>query len=258
MLRAALLLLMSMTAARAVDWKALKPQGYVSDFANVVDAGSKADLEKYCDSVKQSTGAELALVTVSSLEGEPIEDVANDLFRSFGVGQKGKDEGVLLLLVINDRRSRLEVGHGLEAVLPDGFDGTVLVGMRPSLKQGMYGEALSAAAQTIGAAIAQAKGVTITAAPPVRRVPAERGTGIPFPLIIGGLVLFFLLMRAGRGGGGGGGLLTGMLLGNLMGGGFGGRGGGGFGGFDSGGGGGGGFGGFGGGDSGGGGASSSW
>src|SRR6266852_7451356 len=103
-----------------VDWKALKPQGYVSDFAGVIDAASKAELENYCTRVEQQTGAEIALVTIQSLSQEPIEDVANTIFRAWGVGKKGKDEGILLLLSISDRRSRLEVGYGLEPILPDG------------------------------------------------------------------------------------------------------------------------------------------
>ena len=97
-------------AAGAVDWKTLKPQGYVSDYAGVVDAASRARLETYCGAVERSTGAQIALVLIPSLEGEPIEDVANTIFRQWGVGQKGKDEGILLLLATRDRRSRLEVG----------------------------------------------------------------------------------------------------------------------------------------------------
>ena len=93
-----------------VDWAALKPQGYVSDFANVIDAQSKTELEAYCTRVEQQTGAQMALVTVESLSGEPVEDVANTIFRAWGVGKKGKDEGIMLLLSeIGDRRDRLEV-----------------------------------------------------------------------------------------------------------------------------------------------------
>ncbi len=241
---------------QAVDWKALKPQGYVSDFAGVLDADSKAALEQYCAMVEKSTGVQMALVTVKSLEGEPIEDVANDIFHSFGVGKKGKDDGVMLLLAIDDHRSRLEVGGGLGGVLPDAMDGLVLESMRPALRQGQYGPALIAAADTIGATIAKAKGVTLATGLPSPRTYQPRDSGgIPWPMILGGIVLLLFLMRAGSGRGGGG-FLTGMLLGNLLGGGGGYRGGGG--GFGGGDGGGGGFGGFGGGDSGGGGASGSW
>jgi uncharacterized protein len=251
--------------AYGVDWKALKPQGYVSDFAGVVDASSKAALERYCAAVEKSTGVQMAFVTVKSLEGEPVEDVANDIFRGFGVGQKNKDNGVLLLLSIDDHRSRLEVGGGLGDVLPDGLDGMLLNEMKPALRSGQYGQAMLEAAQTIGSTIAKAKGVSIQSDMPQRVQRRGSTTTFPWQVILGGIVLLVLLSRAGRGGGfgrggGGSGFLTGMLLGNLLGGGgrsYGGGGGGGFGGFDSGGSGGG-FGGFGGGDSAGGGASSDW
>ena len=244
-------------ALHAADWKALKPEGYLSDFAHVIDPRAKSALEEYAGEVERSTGAQMAFVTVQTLDGEPIEDVANDLFRGFGIGQKKQDNGVLLLLVIGDRRSRLEIGHGLEPILPDGLDGMVLVNMRPALRAGQYGEAMLAAAQTIGGIIAKDKGVTITTQMPQRRVREHPARSIPWPLILGAIVLFGLFTRGGFGGGGTG-FLSGMLLGSMM---SGGRrrdyGGGGWGGFgsDSGGGG---FGGFGGGDSGGGGASSDW
>jgi uncharacterized protein len=241
--------------AFAVDWKALKPEGYVSDFARVIDARSKSALEQYAARVEQATGVQMALVTLPTLEGEPIEDVANTIFRAWGVGHKGKNDGIMLLLSVRDRRSRLEVGYDLEPILPDGLAGSILRDMRPALRQGQYGEAMMAAAQTIGTAVAKAKNVSLDAQLPRRRRPTS--TSIPWPVILGGIFLLFWLMRSGgrRGGGGGGGLLTGLLLGNLMSrSGYSGRGGGGFGGFDWGGG----FGGFGGGDSGGGGASSDW
>jgi uncharacterized protein len=254
LLRACAVFFCFLGLAHAVDWKSLKPQGYVSDFARVVDPQSRQALEQYCARVEQVTGAQMALVTIPTLEGEPIEDVANTIFRAWGVGQKGKNEGILMLLVVRDRRSRLEVGYGLEPILPDGLAGGILREMRPALRQGQYGDAMMAAAQTIGSTIAQAKNVPLDAQLPRRVRPSSRDS-IPWPLLLFGLLMVIWLLRsAGRGGGGG--LLTGLILGNLMGrGGFGGgRSGGGFGGFDSGGG----FGGFGGGDSGGGGASGGW
>ncbi|MFY9725325.1 MAG: TPM domain-containing protein [Bryobacteraceae bacterium] len=258
-LRAGLALVACAASGWAVDWTTLHPQGYVSDFAAVVPDSDRATLDAYCGMVEHSTGAQMALVTIPSLEGEPIEDVANTIFRAWGVGQKGKDEGILMLLVIRDRRSRLEVGYGLEPILPDGLSGSILRQMRPALRQGDYGDGMLAAAETIGSAIAQAKHVTLTAGPPRRYRPSESDS-IPWPLIFGGIGLLFWLLRAGAprgyGGFGGGGILPALILGNLMGRStWGSRGGGGFGGFDSGDGG---FGGFGGGDSGGGGASSDW
>ncbi len=257
-LRLCVLLALGACAAHAVEWKNLKPQGYVSDFARVIDAGSKERLETYCAMVERSTGAQIALVTIPSLENEPIEDVANTIFRAWGVGQKGKDEGILLLLAIRDRRSRLEIGYGLEPILPDGLDGSILREMRPALRQQRYGEAMLAAADTLGNTIAAAKHVALTA-PLERRTRPAPVDSIPWPMVLGGLFLLFWLMRSGgpRGysGGGGGGFLPGLILGSMMGrSSWGSRGSGGFGGYDSGDG----FGGFGGGDSGGGGASSDW
>jgi uncharacterized protein len=240
------------SAALPVDFAALKPEGYVSDFARVVDPTSRAELERYCRRVEDATGAQLAFVTLDTLAGEPIEDVANSIYRRWGVGRKGTNEGALLLLVVGDKRTRLEVGYGLEPFLPDGFSGSILREMRPALRQGLYGEALLAAAQTIGVRVASAKGVELNAAP-ARRHATRREQHIPWWVVLGGIAVLFWLLSAG--GSGPGGLLAGMLLGNMMGRGMGsGRGGGGFGGYDSGDS----FGGFGGGDSGGGGASSDW
>jgi uncharacterized protein len=249
------------SAAWAVDWKALRPQGYVSDFAGVIDAASKAELERYSAAVEHATGVQMALVTISSLEGEPIEDVANTIARGWGVGQKGKNEGLLLLLAIRDHGTRLEIGYGLEPILPDGLAGSTLREMRPALRQEHFGEAFKAAAETLGNAIAAAKHVSLDSSLQ-RNIRPGTSDGFPWILVGGGVVLLLLLWRAGgprRRGGlagpSGGGFLPWMILGNSVGRStWGGRGSGGFGGYDSGDG----FAGFGGGDFGGGGASSDW
>ena len=264
-MRVCFLLGLCASTGSAVDWKAYQPQGYVSDFARVLDPSSKSRLEAYCAALQQATGAQIALVTVPSLENEPVEDVANTLFRAWGIGQKGKNDGVLLLLAIRDRRNRLEIGYGLEPILPDGFSGSVLRQMRPALRQSAYGEAFMAAAETLGAAIAKARNVSFTETLP-RTIPAGSDNSIPPVFLIGGFFLLIFLfrlvayfLRAHRGGPGGphdgGGFLSAMLLGSMLSGGSNGSASGGFGGSDSSDGG---FGGFGGGDSGGGGASSDW
>src|SRR6202161_382375 len=166
-------LLCLLAPALAVDWKALKPQGYVSDFAGVVDAQSKAAIESYAAAVKQATGAELAFVTVQSVQGEPIEDVANDLFHAWGIGRKGEDDGALVLLAIADRKSRLEVGGGLGGAVPDGMAGLLLDDMRPALRQSQYGDAMLSAAVRLGSTIAQAKNVQIAEPTITNRVPRE-------------------------------------------------------------------------------------
>ena len=257
----------SAVLAFAVDWKTLRPEGYLSDFAHVVDATDRAELEDYASRVQQATGVQLAFVTLPSLQGEPIEDVTNDIFHAWGVGRKKEDDGAMVLLSVGDRKSRLEVGGGLGGIIPDGMAGMLLDDMRPALRQREYGAALLMAAQRLGSTIAASKNVTV-AAPAIRhRVSPTTHDSIPWPLIFIGIFILMLILRRGGGGryyggGGGGGFWSGLLLGQLLNSGRGnswggGRDGGGFGGFDSGGSGGG-FGGFGGGDSGGGGASSDW
>jgi uncharacterized protein len=259
------LLLAFALSAFALDTSKLKPSGYVNDFAKALDPAGKAQIEAFCTSLEQTTGVQMAIVTVDTLDDEPVEDVGNRLFREWGIGKKGKDNGVLMLFAIKDHKSSVELGYGIEPIISDGDAGTILRGIRPILRQGNYSGALLAAAQQIGSQIATAQGVEL---PGVQHRPIQRGRppaphqSIPLPLIIIGFVvilwLFSKLSGGGRGGfgGGGTGFLTGMILGNMMGRGGSGWGGGGFGGGGSGGGGG--FGGFGGGDSGGGGASSDW
>jgi len=251
-------------AASAADFTALEAQGFVSDYARALDAGSRRALEDYCRRIQAATGAELAIVILPSLQGEPVEDVANAMFRAWGVGQKSSNRGVMLLLALAERRSRLEVGYGLEPDLPDGSAGEILRAMRPALRENRLGEALLVAAERIGGRIASARGLSLDPAP----VPPHRRAreSVPWPLLLGGLAVLVLALsgaagaaRAGRRAGPWGGgmdLATGMLMGALLGRrqGYGGHGRGGFGGYDSGDS----FGGFGGGDSGGGGASSSW
>jgi uncharacterized protein len=256
-LKASLCLAILAVSLLALDLNSLKPQGYVSDFSHVLTPQARAQLEAYCGRVEQVTGVQMAIVTIDSLDGQPVEDVANALYRKWGIGKKGKDEGILLLVAIKDHKDRVEVGYGLEPILPDGFEGGVLRQARPLLRQGAYGQALFSAAAEMGSRIAAAKGVSLDTSLRPRRSAPSSGPHIPF-IFIAIVVLVLLSLLSRRGGGGGGGFLIGMILGNLLGGGGRSGGWGGGGGFGGGSGGGGGFGGFGGGDSGGGGASSDW
>jgi uncharacterized protein len=251
----------------AVDVNSLpKPTGYVSDLAYVLSPAEKEQLEGFCSRVEQQLGVQFALVTIDTVGDQPIEDFAIQLARKWGVGDRKTNQGVLLLLAIRDRKSDIETGRGIEPYLTDGFSGSILRSIRPQLRANDYGAALLTAAQSMAQQIAQGKGIAFSndgseSQEQPQSVPVRHRGGIPGPLLLIGIFfLFWLLSRASRGGrGGGGSFLTGMLLGNLLGGGRRSGGdwgsGGGFGGNS---GGGGGFGGFGGGDFGGGGANSSW
>ena len=271
LLRAALALAVLFSAvscgelAAAEKVEQLSPQGYVNDFAGVMDAESRQRITALCQELDQKADAQLAVVTVHTLEGDAAQDFANRLFEKWGVGPKGKDRGVMVLLAVNDRKYWTEVGYGLEPILPDGKVGGFSRDMLPLLRQNQYGAALLQISSQIASTIAEDRGVILTqSGPPAAEAPAPSFYGIPpallnlllLLLIFGGWrVLAFLFAlgaltryRRGRGYRGG------WWMGPMGGWGAGGWSGGGWGGSS----GGGGFGGFGGGASGGGGAGGSW
>ena len=263
--------LLGATLAHAEDIKSIHPTGYVTDLAGVIGADKKNSLEALGTELEQKTGAQMAIVTVRSLDGESVEDYAVDLFRHLGVGGKKDNRGVLLLLAPNDRKYHIEVGYGLEPVINDARAGDAGRAMVAFLRQGDYGDAVETAAWQLAKYVADDSHVTLSGEPsvrPIRHRDNGGGSGI-FWLFVGLIILFSFLGRASggrglRGGGSGGSGLLWFLLGMMANSGRGSRGswgggwgGGGFGG-GSGGWGGGGFGGFGGGSSGGGGASGSW
>jgi uncharacterized protein len=116
-----------------------EPQGHVNDFASLLSAQGKQQLEDQLSRLEQETTIEIAVVTVNSLEGTTVEDYANRLFEKWGIGKKGKDNGVLLLVAKEERKVRIEVGYGLEAVLTDSRAGRILDNdVVPQFKQGNY------------------------------------------------------------------------------------------------------------------------
>jgi uncharacterized protein len=243
-------------AAAAEDIKKIHPTGYVTDLAGATQPDTKARLEALCTELEQTTGAQMAIVTVHSLEGQSIENYAVDLYKQLGVGSKKDNRGVLLLVSPDERKYRIEVGYGLEPVINDARAGDTGRAMVPFLRTGDYSSAIETAAWQLAKYIADDRGVTLSGQPPVRQVQhrdqGSRG-GIPIWVILGIFLLIWLVSRSSGGGRGGSGWWIWPLLAGWGGGGRGGGwGGGGFGGS------GGGFGGFGGGSSGGGGASGSW
>jgi uncharacterized protein len=252
----------------AEDTKKIHPSGYVTDLAGVIGAEAKARLESLCSEVEQKTGAQMAIVTVGSLEGESVETYAVDLFKQLGIGKKKDNRGVLLLMAPHERKYRIEVGYGLEPVINDARAGDTGRAMVPFLRQGDYSGAIETAAWQLAKYIADDSNVTLSGQPSTARNRDEgESSGFPVFWVILGLIVFFRVIgslstgHGGRGGGSGGSGWLWFLLGMLSSS-SGGRSGSGWGGggWSSGGfgGGGGGFGGFGGGSSGGGGASGSW
>jgi uncharacterized protein len=259
-------------AERVADLPA-KPTGYVSDFASVLSPEAVARINALCTQLDRSkTNAQVAVVTVKTLDGEDAADWANELENKWHMGKKGTDRGVLILLAVEDRKRRIDVGYGLEGILPDGKVGDIGREMVPYLRQNNFDAAVLTAVKQVGQVIADDAKVTLQDSDdelpqmPQQGQPRRAHHGNPF----GGLILLVILLVVFGGSWVfrmlfGWGLLSAIFGGGRgIGGGWGGGGGGGWGGGGLGGGGGGdsggggGFGGFGGGDFGGGGAGGDW
>ena len=223
------------------------PSNYVSDFAHVLSPQVIDQTNALCLQLQQQAHAQLFVVTIQSLEEQPIEEFTNDLFQKWGIGDKATNRGILLLLATQDHRGRIEVGLGLEGVVTDSMSGRIGRGLRPAILSNDFNTAVTDGSQELAGLVAADAKVTLEntkALPPepVQQQPTPAGRIIGWLVVI---AIFLLISRVfgGRGGRGGG-----YYGGYWGGGGFGGGGGGGWGG-------GGGFSGGGGGSSGGGGAS---
>ena len=261
MARVALLLLV-LAAPSAFAQEPPELTAPVNDFANVIDPSSEAGMNSLIRSLQQATGDVVVVAAVETIA--PYADVQEYAVKMFenhgrGVGMKGKDNGVLILLAVKERAVRVEVGYDLEQFITDGFAGeTSRQYMVPEFRQGNYGAGLLAGTSRIIGRIADARNVTLQGVRPTRRRTVGPETNLGGGLLIA-IIIFMIVMRLiartlGLGGRrrfrrGWGGYYGGWNSGVGPFGGRGGFGGGGFGG---------GFGGFGGGRSGGGGGGASW
>src|SRR5947207_2397494 len=172
-----------LASVRADDISKISPTGYVTDLAGVIPSATKERLETLGTELEQKTGAQMAIVTVRSLDDRPVEDYAVDLFKHLGVGSKKDNTGALLLLAPNDRKYRIEVGYGLEPIINDARAGDAGRAMVPFLRQNDYGSAVEIAAWQLAKYIADDKAVTLSGQPPARPVVntlRQRGFPIRF------------------------------------------------------------------------------
>jgi uncharacterized protein len=211
-----------------------QPTGFVNDFAGVISGATRGHLESLLSSFEKATGNEVAVATLPSLDGRVIEELAPDLYKQWGIGKKGKDNGVLFLIAPNERKARIEVGYGLESVINDALAGRLLdENVLPRFKAGDLDGGIAAGTAAIVDTIVAKEGISFD-------VEASFGGSVSFGsakgkgggpldtafkililivmiyLFIRHPWLFLLFLSSGRGGGGGGG----------FGGGFGGFGGG--------------------------------
>lgn len=217
------------TAAPQIPPKPTAAAGiYVQDYAQVLSAEDKRKLLSIGQELDNKTTAQLAVVTVKNLDGQPIEDYALSILREWGIGSKEKNNGALIVVAVQDRRSRIEVGYGLEGLLTDGLTGRIQdQAMIPYFRKGNYAAGIVNGYAVTASLIAKDAGIQLTSINSEQiAVPAKTtnntdqeypfwlklliGAGIVLLLIIDNLflggvltqMLFFMFLR-GRGGGGG-------------------------------------------------------
>lgn len=237
-----------------------KSNTLVTDYTNTLTADQRQTLENKLVAFNDSTSTQIAVVLIKSVGDYDINEYATQLGRKWGIGTKGKNNGILMLIAVGDRKVSIQTGYGSEGAVPDITTHEIIENdLKPNFKAGNYYAGIDAGTNSL---IKYMKG-EYKAPAKVKQVNGG-GSGSVLIIIIIVIVVIILIRRGGGGGGnqviggrGGSSPFWWFLAGNVLGrsGGGGGFGGGGFGGGDSGGGG---FGGFGGGSFGGGGSSGSW
>ena len=200
------------------------PTGYIDDYAKVLSPPSMGNMEAAARELHEKTRAQVFLVTINTLEGEPVETFANELFAKWKIGEKKTDRGALMLFAIKDRKRWIEIGYGLEGILNDAKVGDIGRSMVPALRAQNYDEATKLGLDQISRVIANDSGVTLDtladspqpaeqapAQPPVDSPPSRAQSnfdpwGLVFPLFWFAIVLFIIIRairRRGMGGPGG-------------------------------------------------------
>lgn len=189
------------------------PTGFVNDFASVIDASSKARMENMARNFRDRTDIDIAVVTLQSLNSRPIEDVALALGRQWGIGAGSEKNGLIILLALGERQSRIEVSRKLEDEITDGTAGEILRQSRPQFARGEYGDGLRLALETVLATIAEKRGLSIEGIDAARAYGRQPATGQSggstvvskvFTLIILIVFILFIIQSIRRRGGGGG------------------------------------------------------
>lgn len=217
-----------------------QPTGAINDFAAVISPEKKAAMEALSRELLEKTGTSVIVATFKSIGDNEPDLYANELYEKWGIGMKGEDKGVLIFLVLDQRKVRIETGYGVEGILPDGLVGNILdVKVIPLLKQGQFSQGLFNGLITVSQIIANEAGIPrlkegYKLVVPQKQPAREKSSGGFSPLLLLFFIIFsslpYLGRRKGRrsyyGGGFGGGGFSGGFGGGGFSGGFGGFGGG--------------------------------
>ena len=166
--------------------------GFISDNAGVLNSRAKASINALMWDLQKKTGADVAVVTVKSLDGRSVEETALNIGRKYKIGKKGEDTGAVILVAPNDRRLRIEIGYGLEGIITDGKAGRIRdEEMLPYFKKGDYESGIWRGSYALAQNIAKGYGVTLSDTGPVPKAPSKSEDNAFFVLF----VIIFLCIR---------------------------------------------------------------
>ncbi len=184
----------------AVPEPPAKPQNYVTDLAGIVEDSKEQQMNAYLRELEQKTTAQIMVLTVQSLDGEDIAGFSLRMAEKWKTGQKGKDNGALITVALKEKKYRIEVGYGLEGILPDGFVGSVgREHMVPHFRKGDYTGGLFSAVTAITRTIAAKDNIEITGMPKpqtktkMQRQPAQKKDST-FTIILAAILFVLALV----------------------------------------------------------------
>ena len=205
-------ILLTVSLAHALDVPPLK--GRVNDYANMISPQVRSQLENELKNFEQTDSTQIVIVTVNSLEGDSIEDFSIRVAESWKIGQKGKDNGAILLVSKNDRKTRIEVGRGLEGKLTDLVSGRIIqLVINPQFKRGDFDAGFQAGVR----AMIDATRGEFKADKAAPRAIKNRGLSSALPFLVFGAIFLLILGRISRFLGGGAGLIGFGALGMILG-----------------------------------------
>ncbi|MGL4738198.1 MAG: TPM domain-containing protein [Cellulosilyticaceae bacterium] len=174
-------------------------QHYVHDYVGILTTDEVTHIRSIGYELEQATGAQAVTVIIPSTDGIPIETYALQLFRSWGIGQKHKDNGLLMLVSIQDRQWRVEVGRGLEGAIPDALSARIMTTYsQPYFSEGAYGQGVLASYSVLADTVAQEYGITLTHSlniPPLSTATSHRSN---IWLLLIALIVADLILNRGR------------------------------------------------------------
>jgi len=176
-----------------------QPTGWVNDFANVIDRGTADKIASVIEEVEQKTSAEIVVVTAGSIAPYDEKAYARLIFDSWKPGKKGKDNGVLVLLAVKERRWRIETGYGVEGILPDGLCGEIgRTYMVPYFKEGKYAEGLYQGVCAVAGIIAKDAHVSLAALGNFQEISPESQSSSSLPnsavILIFVIIMLFIFI----------------------------------------------------------------